>query len=210
MLGTDYFYRNHGSHVNVVSINERWEKGKEIVIVSTSCYSPIKFTRVRTNRLPNVYLLKVTAVSYLESLYLSDLWKGSDWNVFLVLVTTLDIEVSQHLIILWFQQIYKHNSSVLMVFFNDIITILKIKHLTPKILFFQRTEWLDVSEIRHTGRTSVNHKTHKKLSSSLCLFPHLRSESCCVHSWPWTCDPPCLHLLNTEITCIQCPALLSK
>lgn len=73
MLGTDYYYRNHGSHVNVVSINERWEKGKEIIIVSTSCYSPIKFTRVRTNRLPNVYLLKVTAVSYLENLYLSDL-----------------------------------------------------------------------------------------------------------------------------------------
>lgn len=47
--------------------------------------------------------------------------------------------LSQHLIILWFQQIDKHNSSVLKVFLNDIITILKIKHLTSKILFFQRT-----------------------------------------------------------------------
>lgn len=100
--------------------------------------------------------MKVTAVSYLESLYLSDLWKGSGWNVFLVLVTTLDIEVSQYLIILWFQQIYKHNSSVLMVFLNDIITILKIKHLTPKITVFpenrmteciwNKTHWKDLSK----------------------------------------------------------------
>lgn len=170
MLGTDYYYRDHVSHVNVVSIHEQWEKKRichcaYILLLSNEVYM------CEDSILPNIYLMKVTAVSYLESLYLSDLWKGTVWNVFLVLITISDIEVSQHLIILWFQQIYKHLSSVLMVFLNDIITILKIKHLTPKILFFQRTAWLDVSEIRHIGRNSVNHRTHKTLSSSLCLFP---------------------------------------